>query len=128
MNWKYYDARSGSYKKFIVKKGNNIMGYVVIKIKNNEGYIVDLLANNDDPGIVKKLLDSSIKYLNDNGVNVIRYLAPSDHIYINVFRKCGFVDNRSDRFILYKDKKSIFNEILTEKPKLIFQYADTDWV
>ncbi len=89
---------------------------------------MDLLAYNDDLEVVKKLLDLSIKYLNDKDVNLIRYLIPGDHPYINVFKKHGFVDNHSDRFILIKDKKGIFNEILAKRPKLLFQYADTDWV
>lgn len=130
LNWRYGDRRGGEFLIEQAKRGDDLLGYVVLEKRErdriSEGYVADLLA--EDVDVAASLLKDGLKTLQDLGVGTFHYRAVKNHPYLGIMRRYGFVaaPRMIDMHVLCQfDEPEEAEPLLQAAPgRLYFNYGD----
>ena len=134
LNWRYCDPRSGKYVVYIVKKHDEITGYMVVKINKYfkeypVGFVIDLLTLPKEFDSVEILLKKAIDYFDENKVNIINYLIVKNHPYLKIASEHGFLDSRVNIHKFYNplELAEEMNDLSKTSPaEVFFSWGDHD--
>lgn len=125
LNWKYCDPRTGDYVIKGVLEEGCLLGYVVLRINRYRkdypvGYVVDLLVLPNRNDAAAALIEDSIRYFDDQKINIVNYQVVSVHPYEQLFKNQGFLKSNIDFHFFYvpfggKDDIQISDRIIPEK-------------
>ena len=127
LNWRYSDPRAGSYVIRQAMEGSRLLGYCVLLINRYlrdcpVGYIVDLLALPGRLDVVDVLAADSLRYFDENDVNVILWQTVRDHPYQRILNGHGFLDSRIKFHLFYNPlvEPDVLGEIENCRAEQIF--------
>jgi GNAT superfamily N-acetyltransferase len=79
--WRYFDSHGGNYVIKYAEFGDEIVGYIILSERMDQGYstgyIVELITLSEFSSVEDLLIQESIGYFKERGVNFIRFLAIS---------------------------------------------------
>ncbi|MEZ4503894.1 MAG: hypothetical protein R3C39_14825 [Dehalococcoidia bacterium] len=94
LNWRYRDARAGSFVVRAVEHGDDVLGYIATRIDGQRARIGDLLVlpNRDD--VTAALLEDAISLGRRHGVSTLEMRLAKRHPYRGAAHRAGFVVRR----------------------------------
>ncbi|NIM10358.1 MAG: GNAT family N-acetyltransferase [Candidatus Aminicenantes bacterium] len=116
LNWRYLQRPDWKYFPFALYDGDALKGYVVLKLYKEEetlrGHIIDIFARRDDEQTLSGLIDHSLNFFIDEGVDEITVLIWGSPLVEKLFIDRGFFKETIDRPLIlrinldhkYKDK------------------------
>lgn len=116
LNWRYLQRPDWKYYPFALYDGEALKGYVVLKLYKEEetlrGHIIDIFARRDDERTLAGLIDHSLNFFIDEGVDEITVLIWGSPVVEKLFTGRGFFKEAIDRPLIlrinlghkYKDK------------------------
>jgi hypothetical protein len=116
LNWRYLQRPDWKYYPFALYDGEALKGYVVLKLYKEEetlrGHIIDIFSRRDDEHTLAGLIDHSLNFFIDEGVDEITVLIWGNPLVEILFIDRGFFKELIDRPLIlrinldhkYKDK------------------------
>lgn len=116
LNWRYLQRPDWKYFPFALYGGNALKGYVVLKLYKEEetlrGHIIDIFARRDDEQTLAGLIDHSLNFFIDEGVDEITVLIWGSPLVDKLFIDRGFFKETIEKPLIlrinldhkYKDK------------------------
>jgi len=135
LNWRYLDARSGSFDVYAAYSNHQLLGYCVTRVKRFKdsapsGLIVDILTYPDRLDIASRLVEKAMEGFMEDSVNRIRYLGVKGHPYEKTLNGFGFLSRPAFFDISYKIisgrvKESVICFESAPSNKLLLQYGES---
>jgi len=126
LTWRYLQHPTRNYTIYRAKKNGEMSGYIVLRkvelLRFNSAVIVDLLAS--DEVVLLALVDRGIRHSRQEGVDLLGFMVPQDHLYFKIMRRRGFLPSlKTFLFMVYphSDKK-----IIVSPEKWYVNWGDTD--
>ena len=126
LTWRYLQHPTRKYAIYRAMKSGEMRGYIVLRkvelLNFNSAVIVDLLALDEE--ILPALVERGIQHSQQEGVDLLGFMVPQDHLYYKILRRRGFLPSlKTFLFMVYSPSdKNIF---LSPK-KWYVNWGDTD--
>jgi hypothetical protein len=126
LNWRYLQHPTRSYVIYRAKKSGEMRGYIVLRkvdlLKFNSAVIVDLLALDEET--LSALVEKGIQHGQQEGADLLGFMAPQDHPYYKILRQKGFLRSpKTFQFMVYPHSD---REIVLSPGKWYVNWGDTD--
>jgi hypothetical protein len=126
LTWRYLQHPTRNYTIYRAKKSEEMRGYIVLRkvelLNFNSAVIVDLLALDDE--ILYELVEKGIHHSQQEGVDLVGFMVPQDHLYYKILRQIGFLPSfKTFRFMVYSHWKE---EVLFDPKGWYVTWGDTD--
>jgi hypothetical protein len=95
LNWRFCDARAGTFAARLAEEDGEVLGFCVVKASSGRGYIADLLALPGRTDVVGSLIGDAIRLVRDAGGYGLDCWMTKRHAYTAILREHGFIDRRS---------------------------------
>jgi len=126
LTWRYLQHPTRSYTIYRAKKNGEMRGYIVLRkvelLHFNSAVIVDLLTLDEE--VLPALVDRGIQHSQQEGVDLLGFMVPQDHLYYKILRRRGFLPSlKAFLFMVYShsDKK-----IFLSPEKWYVNWGDSD--
>ncbi len=90
LNWRFGDARGGSYTIRIAQENGRLLGYAVYATSRGKGFIADLLVLPERLDLVGTFVPDARAYFAERNVLVMRCWSPRQHLYRGALLSAGF--------------------------------------
>ncbi|UCG69719.1 MAG: GNAT family N-acetyltransferase, partial [Thermoplasmata archaeon] len=125
---KFFDWRLRSpdrrYVIFIVEKGKDLLGYMILGEGKEDCRIADLLSLPGHDDVIAFLVSRAIEYSKEKEKDMLRCSLPKDHKYLKILQRMGFLSTETEMGFIVRlnapDKR------LEEKIKSIKNWYITD--
>ena len=98
LNWRYCDARAGTFTILLAEQDDRILGYAAVCVRRGTGRIADLLALPDRSDIARSLIGAAVDHLRAAGASSVECWTTKHHAYRGLLKRGGFtVRQRSTR-------------------------------
>lgn len=112
LNWRYADARAGTFVMRLAEEGERVLGYAVLRVMRGSGYVADLLVLPGRLDIAGGLIDDGLRFFREAGVERVCYWTASRHPYKAVIAARGFAYRRPrKRIMTYMPLRSTWEEL-----------------
>ena len=126
LTWRYLQHPTRKYAIYRAMKSGEMIGYIVLRkvelLNFNSAVIVDLLALDEE--VLPALVERGIQHSQQEGVDLLGFMVPQDHLYYKNLRRRGFLPSlKTFLFMVYShsDKK-----IFLSPEKWYVNWGDTD--
>lgn len=130
LNWKFVRQPHMHYRRFVARRGDRMVGYLVLRRARppepNLGVLADLLAAPHDEGAVLSLLLQAVAQLKQQGVDAI-VAATTVPAYQTQMRRLGFRQTKEDVPMLHCRLDANTCERLTRPGAWLLGKGDHDW-
>jgi hypothetical protein len=129
LNWRYIDKPGNKYKIFLAKKGEEIIGFIVLKLEKGalpQGYIFDLLTLPSEATVAEILISKAVKYFKEEGAAIISCLMLQQTPYYRILRKLGFIRRPGPCLCVRIYDRSIPKEFATNPANWYYARGDAD--
>jgi len=130
LNWRYVDKPFADHTVLTLKRGNDLVGYIVLQIIEEKAYKVgiinDLLTDPEVSSHIGTLIYAALSYFRKEGVNaVICFL--TDSRFIKIFRRFFFIRESLPIPVLISNLRKLkWPEFLTEATNWFLTFGDSD--
>jgi hypothetical protein len=126
LTWRYFKHPTRDYIIYRAIKNGEMRGYIVLRkvdlLNFNSAVIVDLLAL--DEVALLALVERGIHHSQQEGVDLVGFMVPQDHLYYKILRQIGFLPSfKTFRFMVYSHWKE---EVLFDPKGWYVTWGDTD--
>ena len=91
LNWRYCDARAGTFTVCIVEDGDALLGYVVLRTDKRRAHVVDLLVDPSRPDALRLLAATALSEARAAGCDSVECWMFRNHAYRAAIEDAGFV-------------------------------------
>lgn len=134
LNWRYADPRSGNFVIRQFRRGDRLIGYIVLKIIDRQCYIADLLIDPEHLSALDNLLSSAKGVASEGDATIMFCRLPHGHPYTDSLKASGFImqaDSEvlgNNRMIYRTDDKEIRRALEDYETVCHLTFGDTDWI
>lgn len=135
LNWRYCDKRAGDIVVKQLKREDEVLGFSVYGINSQNpeypvGYILDLIVPSGEESYAGLLIEDSIKYFKERGINLVNCLMPRGHVYTDILKEHGFLDSRVvlKLFLRLNQERTYLSDLIVQcsPDRVHFTYGDID--
>jgi len=124
LNWKYLKHPCIKYDVFLIKRKEEVVGYIILRKKGTKGLIVDFLFSTKEEKIIFGGLSYAVEHFLNKRVYDIR-VATSVKEYSECIKKIGFPLSRASEIPLFYSTDPVTMNIAKTK-RWLLSYGDCD--
>ncbi|MGE5340276.1 MAG: GNAT family N-acetyltransferase [Candidatus Omnitrophota bacterium] len=106
LNWRYLQRPDWDYFPFGLYENDGLTGYIILKLYREEetlrGHIIDIFGRKDDARTFGRLIDRSLTYFNDNGVDEITVMIWGNPVIDALLTERGFTRTPNERPLILR--------------------------
>jgi hypothetical protein len=92
LNWRYCDARAGTFTVLTAEADGALLGYTVLKTTDGLGQVADLLVLPARDDVLRELVASALQRFDAQGLSAVQCWCPARHPYRSALTNAGFTE------------------------------------
>jgi L-amino acid N-acyltransferase YncA len=129
LNWRFVDCPELRYRRFVAKRGDRVVGYVVLRraepVEFQQGIIVDLYSSRQDVRTVDELIQHSLAFFGDKVSAVDCGTSVAE--FETILRRHGFFRTRAYRPTCVCRDSTLRERLTQLRDAWFFSKGDHDW-
>lgn len=135
LNWRFADHPTNRYHRFVLEKGGEIRGYLVLRLIERKGEkigrIVDILASRKDEKFYQGLITFALEFFDQRAVDTVQAFESTCPELSKALKRNGFshrlTTQRPMKMQAWQREDDIPPEIFHNPKNWYFTYADSDF-